>query len=178
MRKTFVVFLIILISLILVLSGLVMFSTNSSQFHAQHDLFPTMLKSVKTSQSTLTLWFSFLFGVFSICLFTLFLYIGLSGKKFLRKKLVVMVIGLILYVGIFSLGFASYLRYIQNDSFRVFLGFPAPTAWMLYGIWFFPLFFTFIYVIKFNDWVLKPEDYQLLKKIMRRRGEEVEKSKS
>ena len=169
MRKTFVVFLFILITLILVLAGLIILPSKSIQVQAQHDLFPTMLKSVYASQSTLTLWLAFFFGIFSICLFTLFLYIGLSGKNFNRKKLVVIVIGLIFYAGIFSFGFASYLRYIQNDSLRLFLGFPAPTAWMLYGIWFFPLFFTFLYVIKFNDWVLKPNDYQRLKEIMKSR---------
>ena len=170
MRKTFIVFLVILISLVIVLAGLIIIPSKSIQVQAQHDLFPTMLKSVKASQSTLTLWLAFFFGVFSICLFTLFLYIGLSGKNFSRKKLIVMVIGLIMYVGIFSFGFASYLRYINNDCFRVFLGFPAPTAWMLYGIWFFPLFFTFLYVKKFNDWVLKPDDYQRLQEIVKRRN--------
>ena len=170
MRKTFIVFLVILISLVIVLAGLIIIPSKSIQVQAQHDLFPTMLKSVKASQSTLTLWLAFFFGVFSICLFTLFLYIGLSGKNFFRKKLIVMVIGLIIYVGIFSFGFASYLGYIQNVCFKVFLGFPAPTAWMLYGIWFFPLFFTFLYVKKFNDWVLKPDDYQRLQEIVKRRN--------
>ncbi|MCH7658425.1 MAG: hypothetical protein IIB05_08930 [Bacteroidetes bacterium] len=177
MRKTFIVFLLILISLILVLTGLIIVPANSIRVHAQHDLFPTMLKSDDASQSELILWLAFFFGVFSICLFTLFLYIGISGKNFHRKKLVVIVTGLIVYVGIFSFGFASYLEYIQNDSFRVFLGFPAPTAWMLYGIWFFPLFFTFLYVVKFNDWVLKPDDYQRLQSIIKSREQRTKRRK-
>jgi hypothetical protein len=39
-----------------------------------------------------------------------------------------------------------------------FLGFPAPTAWMLSAIWPLPALFVAFYALGFDRWVVTPQD--------------------
>ncbi|MEM7019505.1 MAG: hypothetical protein AAF512_19480 [Pseudomonadota bacterium] len=53
---------------------------------------------------------------------------------------------------------SSYTSWLQGDDPSVVMGFPAPTAWTLYGIWMSPLGFTFIYVFGFRHWFFTEAD--------------------
>lgn len=53
--------------------------------------------------------------------------------------------------------FLSYREHLAGEETRFFLGFPAPAAWLVFGVWGFPLLFALIYVAVFDRWYLTPE---------------------
>lgn len=77
-----------------------------------------------------------------------------------------------LYLGVFVALFATYARYLERPGALV-LGFPPPTAWMLYGVFGIPLLFILIYVVRFNEWVFgaaeETEYEKLLERVRRAR---------
>jgi len=62
--------------------------------------------------------------------------------------------------------FESYLDYLHTGDLQYFLGFPEPTAWMIFGLWGGGALFTFLYVIGFRRFVYTPEDEKTLKEIL------------
>jgi hypothetical protein len=64
----------------------------------------------------------------------------------------------------------SYEAYIDDTAVRLYGGFPAPTAWMLYALWPAPLLFVVFYVAAFDRWTFRPEDERAFKEILQRRA--------
>jgi hypothetical protein len=67
----------------------------------------------------------------------------------------------------------AYWDYQETNSTSYFGGFPIPTAWMLYGMWFVPAIITSAYIFKFDDWVLTKEEEKQFHEIVaarRKRG--------
>jgi hypothetical protein len=62
--------------------------------------------------------------------------------------------------------FASYMAYLSSDEVQYFLGFPEPTAWMIYGLWGGGALFTLMYVIGFRKFIYGREDEETLKDIV------------
>ncbi len=102
------------------------------------------------------------FGLAIIGIFGVTLYIGGHRQDAQKRKSIFrsFAIGMLAYFGIFLLLMNSYQQYHQAGDAPYFLGYPAPTAWMIYGIWLIPLVFTTMYVVKFDDWVLSPEEVE------------------
>jgi len=53
---------------------------------------------------------------------------------------------------------SSMLRSHDKASDALFLGFPEATAWMTYGVWFFPILFIVLFFLRYNDWVINAEE--------------------
>lgn len=62
--------------------------------------------------------------------------------------------------------FASYMAYLSSGELQYFLGFPEPTAWMIYGLWGGGALFTLLYVIGFRKFIYSREDEETLKDIV------------
>lgn len=62
----------------------------------------------------------------------------------------------------------SYARYAAGADTALFLGLPAPTAWMLYGAWLFPLLLILACVARFDDY-LSRDDERTFHEIVRSR---------
>jgi hypothetical protein len=77
-------------------------------------------------------------------------------------------LGFILYAGIFLIGIFDFRSYLINDSFTTFLGFPTPTAWMLFGIYLFPFYFTLFYIVKFKFWILSSDSEKRFKELIKK----------
>ena len=77
------------------------------------------------------------------------------------------------YILIFFLLLRSYWQYVEVSEPSHFLGFPAPTAWMVYGIYFFPFIFTALYVLNFNSWVLTEEELVRFHKLVEEKSAEI-----
>ncbi|HVS62853.1 MAG TPA: hypothetical protein VMT85_05015 [Thermoanaerobaculia bacterium] len=80
----------------------------------------------------------------------------------------------VLFLGAFVALFWTYSRFMEAPGAGgLFLGFPVPTAWMLYGVWGIPLLFILIYVARFNEWVFgaaeETEYTKLLERVRRAR---------
>jgi hypothetical protein len=63
-------------------------------------------------------------------------------------------IGLLLYEGGFGGLLYGYWRYLGDPSLPLVGSFPLPTAVLLYVLWPLPLFFAWIYLRHFDDWVV------------------------
>ena len=99
-------------------------------------------------------------GVLQIILFVTLLSFGLRS---IPRQRITLLIGGILYLGIFLAMLCSYRATIDGPLAHppeLFLGLPVATAWMIYGLGGFPLFFARLYMIHFDRWVLTPEDHQ------------------
>jgi hypothetical protein len=76
------------------------------------------------------------------------------------------------FVAIFTWLVVAYIGYMNEPSHRLFLGFPAPTAIMLYVFFPYCVVFNVLFVWSFNRWLLPPERleaYQSLREARRAR---------
>lgn len=142
-----------------------------------HPEFKTMLKSGNyTGGSSAIQWLSYLFGLGIIGIFAFCVFIGSrkKDKKIQSKIYRVLFIGFSAYILTFSLMVFSYWNYQETNSTNYFGGFPLPTAWMLYGMWFVPAIITSVYIFKFDDWVLtREEEKQFHEIVAARRKREI-----
>ena len=72
------------------------------------------------------------------------------------------------YALLFLIVIFSHAGSMQEVSFRG--GFPEATAWMVYGLWLFPLLFVFLYMLMFESSVLSREDLEKFRAIQREHG--------
>jgi hypothetical protein len=78
------------------------------------------------------------------------------------------------YILIYAGMVIAYLDYSGSDSPIYFLGFPLPTAWMIYLFWLFPAAFSIYYVWKFDRWVFKPTSMEEFRSLVK--GVDVEEN--
>jgi hypothetical protein len=116
----------------------------------------------------------FAFAALTVALFVGLLFFGLRrpGEPVPGKALILT--GGTLFLGAFVALFVTYSRYLEDaDPEALVLGFPPPTAWMLYGVWGVPLLFIAFYVTRYKEWVFGAGDevaYQdLLERVRRAR---------
>jgi len=62
--------------------------------------------------------------------------------------------------------FDSYTDYLSTGQLRFFLGFPEPTAWMIFGLWGGGALFTLVYVLGFRRFIYTKRDEEILKDII------------
>ncbi len=132
-----------------------------------HPEFSSMLKSgqAATNNSSASI-FSYLFALFVVAVLGFVLLIGMKKKGtlgYLQKWLIGGIIG---FMFVFTGVTLSYWNYSSAASSTYFGGFPVPTAWMLYGVPCFALFFTFLYLKNFDTWVLTAEDKEKFNEIV------------
>lgn len=104
------------------------------------------------------LWVGWFFGVSQIVLFIAALSLGMRKEHGLGPIKVPLVTGGAIFVIIFTLLILTYREYMLGESTALFLGFPIPTAWMVFGIWIFPVFFVVLYLRAFDTWYLTDAD--------------------
>ena len=163
MRTIISILLSLLVALFILLVYFIFLNENPGPAGITHETFPSMLRSTDSYSDTTAIFFGSFFGILSIIVFVLFLFIGIRQKENSKLKVRVWIIGLIIYLGIFIFGLIEYMSYTNSNTIKLFLGFPRPTAWMLFGIYLYPLFFTFYYVIKFKYWVISDEKERMFK---------------
>ena len=133
-----------------------------------HPDFPSMQRGGE-SQSSLPgpRLLSSLFGLLVIGLFALSMAAGYRRKERLGGVKYWLLAGFAGYVMVYSGMVVSYWKYIEQQTQTVYLGgVPAPTAWMLYGMWLFPFLFTILYSCNFDRWVITPEDLERFRQLV------------
>ena len=137
----------------------------------EHPENPTMQQSGTMSQSYRSgLWSAWLLGCVEILLFMVCLGLGTQkGGRLGRMKVPLLVAGL-LYLAIYSLLLALSEVEADQASLLVF-SFPAPSVVMMLGLWpVIPLYLALLYFLKFDSWILTPDDrrrFQRLREIRR-----------
>ena len=66
--------------------------------------------------------------------------------------------GALLYSAFFLALVIAYDVFAETGSERLLLAFPIPTALMLYGVGLSPLFFTVLYMLRFEPWILDNDE--------------------
>lgn len=74
-------------------------------------------------------------------------------------------------VSVFGLLVITDYFYVRSEAPMFLLGFPLPTAVMLYGIWGVPLIFVLFFVIRFDQWILKPEELERFETLLAEKRE-------
>ncbi len=120
------------------------------------------------------LWWGWALGLLEICLFIGLLALGMRHRQVLGKRKWPLLLGGLLYGTVFTLLILSYQSYANSPFHPLFLSMPAPTAWMLYGLFGIPLYFHVLYVVSFDRWVLTPEDLERFHRLVaeRRNGKD------
>jgi hypothetical protein len=119
-----------------------------------------------------TLWVAWAFGVVQIVFFVACLLLGASRHGKLGPAKIPFAIGTVIHVCILSALYLSYRGFLDEDTHELFLSFPKPTAWMIYGIWPFPIFFLIVYYVQFDKWHFTDEDQKNLDELLASRPKE------
>lgn len=116
----------------------------------------------------------FVFAALIVAFFVGLLFFALQrrGEPIPGKTLILT--SAAVFLGVFVALFVTYSHYLESpEPDRLFLGFPPPTAWMLYGVWGVPVVFILIYITRFNEWVFgaaeETEYEKLLERVRRAR---------
>jgi len=134
-----------------------------------HPKYSSMLHSSGIMlNGTFIIWIGLLFG---ICILGIFSLALLQGSRKREKSINsairrLLVYGIIGYPLIFVLMVYTYWQYEQGAYSGFFLGFPYPTAIMLFAFGFAPLFFTLPYIINYDKWILTPSERKEFEQIL------------
>ncbi len=109
-------------------------------------------------QAVHTRWLGYFYGLGIIFLFGVFLLIGNRKKGKLTSIGKWILIGIGAYLLFYTMMVLSHWSYSDNDGGDFILMMPAPTAWMIYGVWFVPLIITAAFVFKFEEAIISDEE--------------------
>ncbi len=123
-----------------------------------HDQFPVMDQGGPGQlRHAPILWLAWGFAMLETAFLVLCLALGTSSDR--RGELMTpLAIGGLLLAGVVTMMFLSYQRYMVEGGPALFFGFPATTAWYLYGFWPVQLFFVVLYVIAFSRLIVGAGD--------------------
>ena len=113
------------------------------------------------------LWLGWALGVLEIGFFVACLALGLRKAGKVGPAKVPLAIGGIGFAIVFTFLILSYRGYMNEAEHALFFSLPLPTAWMLYGIWFFPVFFIVLYVVTFDTWNLTHDELERFQEILK-----------
>ena len=126
----------------------------------------TMRQGGAGERHSQVLWLGAAFGVLQLLLFVGCLGFALRGDRgSTRAKTWALLGGGVLYLAVFLVLIVAYQDYLKDPT-RLFLSLPLPTAVMLWVLWPFPLYFVFVYSMKFEDWVFRKEDSQRFRELV------------
>jgi len=165
-------FLYAVICIFLVIILLLFTSTPPAFVTGQpHPKFATMLTGGDSlSSQSYTKLLGFLFGLctaVSLCVFLVFGAIKKNSLKGIRPWLLM---SSLVYCLAFTLTYFSDVKYVQTGHTDFFFGWPLPTAWMIYVMWFAPICFVLIYILSFRKWILTFEDEERFQELVAQRN--------
>lgn len=138
-------------------------SRSTSQVHPEYS---SMLKSSgNTASLSSTLWLGYVYGVIMFAVMAVSILIGIQKREKLGTLGKWMAAGFFMYLLVFTALVYTYSQYTHDKHQDFFGGFLLPTAWMIYGMWLFPLFFVFLFTLHFDRWIMTKDDlrqFQLL----------------
>jgi hypothetical protein len=112
------------------------------------------------------LWLGGAFGGLAIATFVTLMAFGSRRGDSLRGLGPRLVLGLAAYLGAWSWLVLAYRDYLTEPTHRLILGFPAPTAIMLYVLWPVSVVFNVLFVVGFKRWVFSDEDRERYERLV------------
>ena len=174
-RSTTAVLFVLLVGMcaLVVLAGLV--EEVPSQRGLAHPEFPTMaLGGAPEARHGSVLWLGWAFGAIAIAIFQTLIDWSLrrdggAGRPEARRAFFA---GGLVLQGVFLALVLSYRGFMEDPLGRgLVLGFPAPTAWMMYGIWGVPLILVALYVWRFDSWIWSAGDEEEFHRLVKAYGD-------
>lgn len=120
------------------------------------------------------LWVGWALGLAQVLFFVTCLALGARRYERLDSVKRPLIIGSLLYAAIFTGLMLAYRAYITEGEHALLWIFPAPTAFMIYGLWPVPLYFVLLYIWGFDRWIYRPEDEEKFQQLMESRREREE----
>jgi hypothetical protein len=137
-----------------------------------HEKFSTMFEGGPGAERhAVTFWIGWVFAMLCIVFFVVCVLLGAERGGSLGPFKVPFAIGTVLYAAIFSCVLFTYHGYMGAASPDGFLGFPAPTAWMMYGVWPIPIYFVVLYSLYFDRWYFTAEDEARFEALLAENGQ-------
>ena len=112
-----------------------------------------------------TLWLGWVFVTLCVLFFGGCLAMGMTRRGSLGPTRRPLLFGTAALAAIFAGLFLSYNGYMNEETHTLFLGFPKPSAWMMYPVWIFPVFFMILYYRVFDRWFFTAQDAEGLQKL-------------
>jgi hypothetical protein len=104
------------------------------------------------------LWLGWGLGVLEIVFFVAMIALGASHRSGLRGLGLPLIVTGFAYVSVWTALVLAYRVYASGAESAFLLGFPAPTAWMLFALWPLPALFAVFYSMGFDRWIATPRD--------------------
>ncbi len=144
---------------LLVFLGILFIPDNSTPMLKLHPDYPPMTQSVHQITQDSTVY------TFAIALaFSIIAIMGVLSLMGNRKhgqwgKISYWLIGgLLIYAFAWGVMLWKHYQYQSTGEYSFFGGFPTPTAWMIYAIWFLPILPMAAYFILFKSWIWRDAD--------------------
>lgn len=168
--KDYYLYLAALTMTLLIIAGLALINPVPESTPVVHPEFKTMLHSANSQASSPAIkYLGYAFGLSILAIFGMSLYWGSKRAKDSGFRIRNIMIGMGLYALTYTGMVLSSWEYDQVEA-PIWGGLPIPTAWMLYGIWFVPVFLIVLYVKGFNKHVLSAEDEARFHRIVEKRN--------
>ncbi len=106
------------------------------------------------------LWLGGAFGGLAITLFVALMAFGTRRGDSLRGLGPKLILGLVAYLAAWSWLVFAYRGYMNEPDHSLVLGFPLPTAIMLFVLWPVSIVFNLVFVVGVKHWVLSDQDHE------------------
>ena len=148
-------------------------SSPSTGWAIRHSEFATMEQTGSgLERNGPVFWLGCAFGLLQLVFFTSCLLLGMRKRSGSGPAARPLLLGGLAWVVVWTGLFWSYHTYMTEAGGSFILGLPAPTAWMLYGAWPFPVLFALYFVYIFHHWFLREKDLQRFQKLLLERETE------
>ena len=170
--KIFHLFLVFILAFCLVIIAICFTPAPAAVSGQLHPTFHSMLKSGTSVSSSPTIkWLSYFFGLGVLGVIGFMIMIGARKKdKLITKKIHARILwSFALIFVVYSITVFSDWTYVSSTKTNYFGGFPIPTSWMVYAVWFAPLSLVILYISKFDEWIISPEELRKFQEIVEKR---------
>lgn len=138
-----------------------------------HPEYATLLQGEDgAARSAPVWWIGAAFGLVQIAFFGACFALGMSRGGRVAGLGLPIAVGLALYAAVFVLLLVTYRLFLGAPGEHLVLGFPLPTAVMIYLLWPVPLWFLWLYLRNFDRHVLSAGDLERVRRIARECAEE------
>ena len=151
----------LLIAMGLVLGYLLFFVEEPGNGHGvPHPEYATMLQGGDGARHQEVLGGGTLLGALMILFMVGLLAFGASQGRKPGMEEGVLAGGTVLFLFCYLAMILTYVPYADTGGGSIVLGFPVPTAWMLYGVWGAPVVFMLLYMLRFEAWIISDAEIE------------------
>jgi hypothetical protein len=119
-------------------------------------------------------WLAWSFAVLQIALLCGGLLIGMKKREAWGPARGWVIGASIIGALIMTMVFLSYRPFMLGEDYSFVFGFPIASAWLVYGVWGFPVLYVTLYVVVFDRWYVTRETMDGLRAIVARAGADEE----